>query len=362
MTRGWRRLVVAAVVAPTLAFACAAGSDAEAASKAQERALAARNKSNKSKKQDPVEAQHTIDAAFKQLGAGKADQAVVALSTVIARGNLPPALMAKALLYRGIAYRRQNKPAQAIADLTSALWLRGGLDEGDRKDANLQRASAFKEAGLSETGQPIASAAPARAPSPQAQSSTQTASAGSGWGAETTRQPTQQSSGWNLFENLFGGSSSSPPPPRPPAPAAVAPPPAPVAAAPVARPQPPPARREVQPQRTASSGWASSTRVQAHTRAPPVETGAIPPKAHGKYRIQVGIVRTQAEADALAAKVRHEQGALLASRAMEIDQAVVGNMGSFYRVRLGPFASQAETNAACARLKGTGLDCLVVTQ
>ncbi len=102
--------------------------------------------------------------------------------------------------------------------------------------------------------------------------------------------------------------------------------------------------------------------MQAHTRAPPVETGAIPAKAHGKYRIQVGIVRTQAEADALAAKVRHEQGALLASRAMEIDQAVVGNMGSFYRVRLGPFASQAETNAACARLKGTGLDCLVVTQ
>jgi cell division protein FtsN len=37
-------------------------------------------------------------------------------------------------------------------------------------------------------------------------------------------------------------------------------------------------------------------------------------------------------------------------------------MGSFYRVRLGPFASQAETGAACARLKSTGLDCLVVMQ
>jgi len=64
----------------------------------------------------------------------------------------------------------------------------------------------------------------------------------------------------------------------------------------------------------------------------------------------------------LAAKVKQEHGALLAAREMEIDQAVVGNMGSFYRVRVGPFATQQETNVICARLKGTGLDCLVVTQ
>jgi cell division protein FtsN len=96
-----------------------------------------------------------------------------------------------------------------------------------------------------------------------------------------------------------------------------------------------------------------------------VVTGALPrnaQKAEGKFHIQVGIVRTQGEADALAARVKQEQAALVASRSMEIDQAVVGNMGSFYRVRLGPFASREETTAACARLKGTGLDCLVVTQ
>jgi cell division protein FtsN len=96
--------------------------------------------------------------------------------------------------------------------------------------------------------------------------------------------------------------------------------------------------------------------------ATPVVTGALPAKPEGRFRIQVGIVRTQGEADALAAKVKQEHGVLLAAREMEIDQAVVGNMGSFYRVRVGPFATQQETNVICTRLKGTGLDCLVVTQ
>ena len=93
-----------------------------------------------------------------------------------------------------------------------------------------------------------------------------------------------------------------------------------------------------------------------------VVTGALPSKPEGRFRIQVGIVRTQSEADALAAKIRQQHGSLLAARETEIDQTVVGNMGSFYRVRVGPFATQQETNVVCAQLKGTGLDCLVVAQ
>jgi cell division septation protein DedD len=74
------------------------------------------------------------------------------------------------------------------------------------------------------------------------------------------------------------------------------------------------------------------------------------------------MVRTEHEAQALAAKVRRDYAAALAAREPEIDEAVVGNMGSFYRVRVGPFASQADGHAACAKLKGSGLDCLVVAQ
>ena len=53
------------------------------------------------------------------------------------------------------------------------------------------------------------------------------------------------------------------------------------------------------------------------------------------------MVRTEHEAQALAAKVKREHAAALAAREPEIDQAVVGNMGSFYRVRVGPFATSS---------------------
>ena len=101
------------------------------------------------------------------------------------------------------------------------------------------------------------------------------------------------------------------------------------------------------------------------TAASPAPAAPSPPpvaKPEGRFRIQVGMVRTQDEAQALAGKVRREHAAALAAREPEIDQAVVGNMGSFYRVRVGPFATQQDGQAACAKLKGTGLDCLVVTQ
>ena len=93
----------------------------------------------KKKRQDPAEAQRAIEAALKLLEAGKAEPAAQALSAVLAGGNLPPAIMAKALFYRGVAYRQQKMPAQAIADLTSALWLKGGLGGNDRADAMRQR-------------------------------------------------------------------------------------------------------------------------------------------------------------------------------------------------------------------------------
>src|SRR5262249_26568852 len=95
----------------------------------------------KPKRQDPVEAQRTIAASGQQLEAGKSAEAAQALTRVLTGGGLPPGMMAKALLYRGIAYRQQKKPAQAIADLTSALWLKGGLGEADRTDALRQRAA-----------------------------------------------------------------------------------------------------------------------------------------------------------------------------------------------------------------------------
>ena len=295
----------------------------------------------KKKRQDPAEAQRAIEAAAKLLETGKADPAVHALTAVLAGGNLPPAIMAKALFYRGIAYRQQKKPAQAIADLTSALWLKGGLGEVDRGDAMKQRSAAYQEAGLADAGEPIPPAVPGPA------RATRTASAD----PPASPPPQSQSSGsWlNPFAGWFG--SSSPPPPAPAA--------APQTTASIGSSQPSPGETSAPPGPRAS-GWSSRTEVRGTSQAAAIPVAAAKPE--GKFRIQVGMLRSESDAQALSAKIKREHVSALESREPEIDETVVGNMGSFYRVRFGPFASAQEGQAACAKLKGTGIDCLVVTQ
>jgi hypothetical protein len=341
-----------ALVMGAMGQACGQSADAGGGHATAESKAAA-----KKKKQDPIEAQRAIDAALKLVEAGKSEPAVQAFTATLAGGNLPAGIMAKALLYRGIAYRQQQKPAQAIADLTSALWLKGGLSETDRADALRQRASAYQEAGLSESGQATVAAVPGAArPKPQ------TASSVFSWGAaDTTPTPapaqaaslvSQPSSapaqpsanGWNLFGNLFGGGATTP------------------VSAPPAKTAPLQSAGSVPEQAAtpAMKGWSSNTHV--HGASSPIETSAIAAKPEGRFRVQLAIVRSQEEAQAVAAKVKREHAGVLAALEPQIDQAVIGNMGSFYRVRVGPFATQNEGQAVCAKLKGSGLDCLLVTQ
>jgi len=365
-------MALAAVAAAALVLACAAPGEAQTAKKAKKKAPQPEqaqqgeqpNAPEKKKKLTAAEAQQAVDAALKLLEAGKAEQAVQALTSTLAAGRLPPATMAKALLYRGIAYRQQKQPAQAIADLTSALWLKGGLGETERKDALGQRAAAYQEAGLTESGEAIAAAVPQ---TPRA--STRAAST---LVTTTTTAPTpppstslaaapapaaekQKSGGWNPFGGLFGGPASTPAPPQSSAPA-------PQSTASILRTDSEPApvpNTEPRP-KSARSAWTRNTEV--HGGPAPTETAALPAKPEGKFRVQVGMVRTQDQAQALAGKVKTQYAAALGQRDPQIDEAVVGNMGSFYRVRVGPFASQQEGQAACAKLKGSGLDCLVVAQ
>ena len=260
--------------------------------------------------------------------------------------------MAKALLYRGIAYRQQKKPAQAIADLTSALWLKGGLGETDRDDALKQRTSAYQEAGLAETGEPIAAGRAGRTRAP-----TRTASASRGRDFAASHGRCRANAIERRMElRLPAGSAARRRRRQPPA--------------------PPPA-----PSTTASIDAAPQARVRAAAPAGPnpADGRAAPRCAGGPERAAAAVRRRRPSPKAASAsrsawcaprprrspwptKVQRDHAAALATREPEIDETVVGNMGSFYRVRIGPFASAQEGQAACAKLKGTGIDCLVVTQ
>jgi hypothetical protein len=383
MARDWRKLALAALAAAALASTGAVSLHAQTSAKAAKGAAKAPEKAPKKaaaddeeeelkpkaapkrKKVDAAEAQRAVEAAGKLLEAGKAEPAAQALNATLAGGNLPPAIMAKALFYRGMVHRQQQKPAQAISDLTSALWLKGGLSPADRSSALQQRTAAYQEAGLSESGAPLVAALPQVVEPPVRERPVQQPS--TNWGAATTVTATntpptntstnsvistgpppapvaqqtqpqsgQSGSGWNLFGGLFGGGSSAQTTPTSAA----------------AKPAPEPK----------ASSWASNTEVRGAPPPQSIETAAIVARREGRFRVQVAMVRSQDEAMAVAAKVKRDYAMALAAREPEIDQAVVGNMGSFYRVRVGPFATQNEGQAACAKLKGSGLDCLVVTQ
>ena len=158
------------------------------------------------------------------------------------------------------------------------------------------------------------------------------------------------------FSGWFGGSSSPPQPQSQPR-RSRSREPAPSTTAPTASIEP--ARVATAPG-TKSSAWSRSTEVRG--TAERATHGRLGPARRQVPRPGRVWSRTQAEAQALATKVKREHADLLATREPQIDEAVVGNMGSFYRVRIGPFATAHEGQAACSRLKGPGIDCLVVAQ
>ena len=514
------------------------------------------------KKSKTTAALKAYDSGTRSFKSGKMDSAIKSLSSAIKTGGLSSQQMAKALYTRGLAYRKRGKPALAISDLTTSVWLKNGLSETDRAKAVVARQAAYREAGLGDTAPPVAAqkstpgapvaiksaqapaaapptspiatpaAAPAvtNAPTPSWESTTTAVSTPAPVTVDNKNAVEQASSTVaGFFSNLFSpsapqqsGSVATTPAPssittaavpqqvtppggpanslhaavasttRTPAPVpaptvpqsaspgfstATAPTPQPVPAAPpvtsttvaktpVSAPQaapvpktsgtgfvtttsaqPVPAPAATAPQSTqapaappspnaleqagaavtgffgnlfagggstgaaatqspssnvatsstgasagptsAVSSWSNGTEVATATstkaphrapvtairpppvtpaaapaRAPAQKVAALPPQAapHGDFRLQIAAVRSRDDAARVAAQIKRDHAFRLGARQTEIDKAVIGNMGTFYRVRIGPYANAAEPRKLCTVLRPHGYDCLVVTQ
>lgn len=298
------------------------------------------------KKSAPQTGLALLQKGHAQLKARKFSDAISTFSGALTSGKLSKEETAKALYYRGLAYRQSSQPALAIADFSNALWLKAGLSPAQRKDAEAQRQTAYAEAGAAKSG---------GVATPPAQS-------GSGWqtaarpAAPAPRrapepQPPQQTSSGGVggfFSNLFGGGSAQPSA----APSRVAP-----------------------PRTTASvattSGWSSTTNA-ARSGAPSVATAPErQPKPSAKPRqrtrsakrggivVQVAALRERAEADALVRRLAARHAAMLKGRSPTVVPRVMGNMGTLYQVRVGPFSTAAATAPFCQKARASGLDCLI---
>jgi hypothetical protein len=336
----------------------------------------------------PARAQEgSLGAGASAFTAGKYDATVRMMTGVLQADKVDPSEAAKALYYRGLAYQKLNQHTRAIADLGAAMWL--GLPASERTAALVNRSLAYRATGLkaqadtelaaarkgdrggdvdkivasnggggaadtasisafatevrTEGGRTttIASAAPEPAAAPPRNA--EAANPGS-W--TTTQQsggaPSEPPSGGNRLSRWWGSvrGSSSEPAPAP----APAPPPAPNAAA----------VTSAWTTQTQAEGGAPGTRVATASPTVPVPSGG-----GGNYLLQLSPTRSEAEASALWKTVA-KQNAQLASLQPRIEKTDMGNLGTFYRLQIGPFPDKAESLKLCNALKRSGVDCFLV--
>lgn len=370
-----------------------------------------------------VDAEATLDKARRALGEGKADAAVGLAESVLNGAKKDARNTARALAVRGEGRLKQGRQAEAMADLENALWVKGGLAGAEREAAVAARALAMQQSGLAASPPPAAvnptptvalapppivntaPAAPRRAPEPAAavaKSAPQPAEPRVQQAASNpppspppaarapsppplvpTAAPVQAqprapvasvapaaapaSDGGigGFFSNLFGGGSSESQPEAERKTRA----PATTATIPASRPTQPavsssePQRAEARTSKPAPQPVEKQVRVAAATTAvAAARPAAAPPEAASGYRIQLAAVRSKSEAEAMAATVRKSEAATLGNRNFEIVEDVYGNMGKFFRARIGPFAGPTEAMAVCTTLRRKQLDCMVLDQ
>jgi cell division septation protein DedD len=108
--------------------------------------------------------------------------------------------------------------------------------------------------------------------------------------------------------------------------------------APTKKPMPAPVKAAPSPAQTASSQSAPA------------------PQRSGDFVLQIGSYPS--EADANASWQTYKSGhAAVAGYAPDVQKADLGSKGTWFRLRVGPFASLSEASAACAKLKAQGGSC-----
>lgn len=292
-----------------------------------------------------IDAEKVLDEGRRALAQGKHREAAEAAARALTGARKSGRTTARALALRGEAHLKFGRLAEAIADLDGAIWVTNGLQGAEREGAVAARAEAYRQAGIAEPqGGTAGKALPHPGSSPAQPKS------------ETT--PPASSGGiGGFFANIFNPGGSKPAAAASTASVGATQDVGPTAAK-IA------ATSSFEPQRAEGAGEAPAVkpaRVKSRTAAVAgAAVVAAPAAGGGAFRLQLAAVRSQAEAKAMGEAVRRKHAAVLGSRTFDIDEAVFGNMGRFYRLRIGPFTASVEAEAICATLRNEGHDCMVI--
>ncbi len=81
--------------------------------------------------------------------------------------------------------------------------------------------------------------------------------------------------------------------------------------------------------------------------------------ASGSYVLQIGSYKSRGEADTSWSAFQDKHESLIAGFSSDVKAADLGEKGTWYRLRLGPFADKDAANAMCARIKSDGGNCFL---
>ena len=89
----------------------------------------------------------------------------------------------------------------------------------------------------------------------------------------------------------------------------------------------------------------------------PAQIAAAP--ASGAYVLQIGSYKSQADAETAWKGYKAKHTALLSGYSDSIQQADLGEKGTWYRLRIGGFSDREVAAALCDRLKADGGTCIL---
>jgi cell division protein FtsN len=94
-------------------------------------------------------------------------------------------------------------------------------------------------------------------------------------------------------------------------------------------------------------------------RAPAPAPAQTRPTATGGFVVQVTSQRSEADARSAYANLQKRFPQVLGPYQASIQTATVGDRGTYYRVRVGPFGSSTDASTVCNNLRAAGGDCVV---
>ncbi|MEZ5828579.1 MAG: SPOR domain-containing protein [Hyphomicrobiales bacterium] len=333
--------------------------------------------------------------AYRKLG--QPARAVSDLGAAIWLG-LPASDKVRALVNKGLAYKAAGLSSQGDAELAQARKISSSneVDKLIAEDGGVAVASANAETVASAASDDSSSgesiwdrivpsfgsssssssspppAAPAPEPQPPAPKTAAAPAPTSGWSAQVADESSGSSSSeGNRVSRWFGSLTGDSAPAPAAAPSVTSPPPASAprtTTAPKAAPPPPPstaswaANTETTKVVSEGSGgssvlgrWFSSSSDES-----PAPAATQTASAGRGYQVQLANSGSQAEAQALWKQVSRSNSQL-ASTAPQIEKVDIGSFGTFYSLKIGPFASREESTKVCNALKRSGTDCSIVS-